>query len=153
MSKDRLIGDHGHLPWDLPEDLKLFRELTLGGTVIMGRRTYASIGRPLDGRTNIVLSRTLRPVNGAIVARSFLEGLQIAWQNGLPIYFIGGLSVYRKALPIVDRLHISWVEGTYSGDRYFPEFNLAEWTTREQTDHNGFQHICYQRILQPKFTP
>ncbi|PLX89855.1 MAG: dihydrofolate reductase [Desulfuromonas sp.] len=148
MTRDRLIGTGTSLPWHLPEDLALFRRLTLGNTVIMGHNTFRSIGSPLAGRANIVLSRTITELEGVLVCHSFAESLGVARELGKPLFFIGGAEVYRQALPVVDTLHISWVKGTFRGDRYFPEIDFGGWQEREVCEFNGFRYVRYQQVTQ-----
>lgn len=145
MTRDRVIGLGDSLPWDLPEDRQLFKKLTSGKTVIMGRRTYESINRPLPDRHNIVLSRTLTDLPGVMVCSNFIEGLEAAGQFGRSIFIIGGAGLYRKALPLASVLHISWVKNSFHGDIYFPEFDFAEWTEVEEQDYPDFHYVNYLR--------
>ena len=145
MTGKGVIGLEGRLPWDIPADRRLFRQLTEGNTVLMGHRTFASLGKPLPCRQNIVLSRTLAALPGAHLCRSFLEGLALGWRLGRPIYVIGGTEVYRKALPIADTLHISWISGDHAGDCTFPEFSLADWEVIGTIAHPDFRHVTYRR--------
>jgi dihydrofolate reductase len=145
MTRNGVIGRGGKLPWDLPADRQLFRRLTEGNTVIMGRLTFESLAEPLPNRHNIVLSRTPRPLAGATVCRSFLQGVALGWRLGRPVYVIGGSELYRRALPIATTLHVSWVEGDWAGDRLFPPFDLGCWRPVSITDYPGFQHVIYQR--------
>jgi dihydrofolate reductase len=150
MTRTGVIGHRGGLPWDLPADRQLFRRLTEGNTVIMGRRTFASLPAPLPRRNNIVISRTLDQPAGATICRGFLEGLALGWRLRRPMFVIGGVDLYRKALPIVDTLYISWVEGNHKGDRRFPALDLTAWEVVEAVDYPGFQHVVYRR---PEPTP
>lgn len=145
MTSDRVIGTDNTLPWHLPEDLQLFKRLTEGGTLIMGRKTHESIGRPLPGRHNIVVSRSNHQISGVQICDSFMSGLIAAVQKGWPIFVIGGAQLYRKALPIAAELHISWVKGDYRGDIRFPEFELADWLCCEEQDYPGFHYARYLR--------
>ncbi len=145
MTRDGVIGRDGRIPWDLPDDRKLFRKLTEGNTVIMGRLTFESLPAPLANRHNIVVSRSLVQLEGATVCRRFLDGVALGWQLGRPIFVIGGVELYRKALPIADTLHISWVEGNHKGDRRFPALDLTAWEVVEAVDYPGFQHVVYRR--------
>ena len=146
MDRKRLIGSHGRLPWDRPEDLRLFRQLTEGNTVIMGHGTFASLGSPLANRHNLVLSRTLKKRDDLSVCRSFSAALALARQLNRPVFFIGGHSVYQKALEMVDQLHISWIEGDFSGDCYFPEIDFNSWQVDEEKDMQGFRYVRYRRL-------
>lgn len=145
MTRDQVIGSGKDLPWHLPEDLQLFKTLTMGCTIIMGHKTYASIGHALPGRLNIVLSRSQQELPGVLVCNSFMSGLTAAAQKGRPVFIIGGEELYRKALPIASELHISWVKADVSGDKYFPEFDLADWIMCEEVEHAAFRYTRYRR--------
>lgn len=145
MTRDRVIGLGDRLPWDLPQDRQLFKKLTRGNTVLMGRKTYASINHPLADRHNIVLSRTLTDLPGVTICREFIEGLEVACRFGRPIFIIGGAGVYRKALAVASVLHVSWVEKPVAGTTYFPDFEPADWNAAEQKDYPGFHYVRYLR--------
>jgi len=145
MTNDRLIGAGGGLPWHLPGDLRLFKRLTSGGILIMGRKTHASIGRPLPGRHNIVLSRSLQELPGVQVCAGFQAALAVARRHHHPVFVIGGGEVYRQALPLAGELHISWIEGDFNGDCYFPPLELDDWQCLEETDFTGFRYVHYRR--------
>jgi len=145
MTSERVIGTQQGLPWHLPEDLQLFKRKTLGKTVIMGHKTHQSIGRPLQGRHNIVLSRAPLTITGVQVCSSFIEGLAEAARHGQPIFVIGGAELYKKSLPIASELHISWVEEKAAGDIHFPPFDLDDWSVLSISEYSGFNHIHYQR--------
>lgn len=147
MTKGQVIGSGEDLPWNLPDDLQLFKRLTRGCTVIMGRKTYASIGRPLPERHNIVLSRTREELPGVQICESFIIGLTAAAQLGHPVFIIGGEDIYRKALPIATELHISWVKGEFIGDRFFPSLDFSEWTVYTEKDYPDFHYIHYRRRI------
>ncbi len=146
MTSERVIGNQQGLPWHLPEDLQLFKRKTLGKTVIMGRKTHQSIGQPLPGRHNIVLSRAPVTLAGVQVCRSFIKGLTEAARHRQPIFVIGGAELYKKALPVASELHITWVEENVEGDIFFPAFDINDWRVLNVTEHSGFNHIHYQRI-------
>ena len=150
MTQDRVIGADNGLPWDIPEDRKLFRSLTLRNTVIMGSNTYRSIGAPLESRQNIVLSKTIPEIDGALVYPTLLAGLTKAWEIGRPTFIIGGSQLYNKALEIADILHISWVKGTFRGDRYFPELDMKEWQIVEKIAYPEFDYVKYRRATNKK---
>ena len=143
MTRDRVIGLGARLPWDLPEDLQQLRRLTTGNTVIMGRRTYESIGHPLPDRNNIVLSRSLNCLDGVMVCNSFISSVAAARQFGRPVFILGGVELYREALPIASALHISWVREAFADNVYFPEFDLADWTVAEEHDYPDFRYVKY----------
>ena len=134
---DGVIGADGDLPWDLPEDRRLFKALTLGSTVVMGRRTWESLPprfRPLPGRRNVVLSRTLQAVEGAEVARSVGDVLA-AGQEELSV--IGGGGVYEAFLPHADEVVITEVDGAFPGDTFAPRLD-AGWTAGLRVPGDGW---------------
>jgi dihydrofolate reductase len=139
QAADGVIGDHGALPWHLPEDLSRFRSLTMGSTVLMGRATWESLPeavRPLPGRRNVVLSR--RPgwgATGAMVASSLEEALAASSE---PIWVIGGASVYLSALPHADVLEVTEVDGSFPGDAYAPAIG-PEWRVTGREPGAGWQ--------------
>ena len=145
MTRDRVIGRDGRMPWHIPEDLKLFKRLTTGHTVVMGRRTFRSIGRPLPERYNVVISRSLREAAGALLCRSLEEGLEKARAYGREVFVIGGASIYRQTLPLADKLVISWVKEAYEGDTRFPDFDEKEWQIESRDDYQDFTQVTYLR--------
>ena len=127
LATNRVIGVAGGMPWRLPLDLKHFKRLTTGHTVIMGRKTWDEVGKPLPGRRNIVITRDPgREFPGAWAVGSLAEALRLA-AGDEEVFVIGGGEIYRQALPIADRLYLTQVDAEVSGDTYFPEWNLAEW--------------------------
>ena len=121
MAANRVIGADGKIPWHLPEDLRWFKELTMGGTLLMGRVTYDSIGKPLPGRTTIVMSRREGLVIPGVQVIRDLSGLQSAEIQG-EVFVVGGSEVYRVALPYCRDLYLTEVSGEVAGDRKFPVF-------------------------------
>ena len=120
MSENRVIGKAGNIPWHLPEDFKFFKATTMGHAILMGRKTFESIGRPLPGRENIVLSRTISEMPGVTVIRSLEELKKLT--DGRDLFVIGGAEIYRLLLPSVQELYVTKVPRTVEGDAYFPEF-------------------------------
>jgi len=145
MTRRRVIGRNGSLPWILPEDLQLFRSLTMGQALIGGRHTYESIGHPLDGRLNLVVSSSSMSVAGIPSCCNLEEALSQAKLSGRDIYCIGGATLYRQMLPLADWLHISWVDDDAAGEVLFPEFDLADWHETGCSDYPGFRHCTYRR--------
>ncbi len=131
MSRDGLIGREGALPWRLPRDLKHFRRLTWGKPIIMGRKTHEALGRPLPGRTNIVLTRQAEVLaRGCLIARDRTQALALAQATGSPeAFIIGGSQVYEAFLPLKPTIHLTLVEGAFTGDVFFPAAVLdsPEW--------------------------
>ena len=135
MGKDRVIGIDNRLPWRLPADMKHFRALTLGKPVLMGRKTFDSIGKPLPGRTNIVVSQDpdSQP-EGVTVARSIAEALA-AGREADEIMVIGGASFYAQLLPRAQRLYLTEIHQEFAGDAFFPAWDPREWREIERNDH------------------
>jgi dihydrofolate reductase len=135
MGKDRVIGIDNRLPWRLPADMKHFRALTLGKPVLMGRKTFDSIGKPLPGRTNIVVSQDpdFQP-EGVTVARSIAEALA-AGREADEIMVIGGASFYAQLLPRAQRLYLTEIHQEFAGDAFFPAWDPREWREIERNDH------------------
>ncbi len=145
MTDDRVIGDSGRMPWNISEELKLFGRLTRGHTLIMGRTTYLSIGRPLPDRQTIVVSRSLKPAAGIAVCSSLPQALKLAEGYRRTIFFAGGVAIYREALPLADCLSVSWIREEHAGDRFFPDFDLEAWSVVQQRDFGRFLHVVYRR--------
>jgi len=127
MARNRVIGIANTLPWRLPEDLKHFKALTLGHHILMGRKTYESLGRPLPGRTSVVITRSQDlQVPGCLVANSIAEAIS-ACNNDNEIFFIGGEELYRQALDVADRIYLTEIKTDFAGDAWFPEFDTNLW--------------------------
>ena len=121
MARNRVIGLQGRLPWSYPEDLKFFKATTLGHPVLMGRSTYDSIGRPLPGRLNLVLSRQWQGAPGLKVIRDVAE-LPQACEGAARVFVIGGAQVYEQLLPQCSELSRTWIAREVAGDGFFPPF-------------------------------
>lgn len=140
LAQNRTIGRGNQLPWRLPRDLAYFKKITWGHPIVMGRKTFDSIGRPLPGRTNIVVSRQSDwSAEGVTAVNSLSQAMDVAGQaaaaSGVAeIMLIGGASLYEQALPIADRLYLTEVHAQVEGDAFFPEFNRSEWVERSRED-------------------
>ncbi len=136
MDEQRGIGHHGSLPWRLSTDMKRFKTITMGHHLIMGRKTYETIRRPLPGRTMIIVTRNKAyRADGCTIAESLNEALRLAEENGeVEVLVIGGGEIYRQALPKVERIYLTTVHAHVPADVLFPELNLMEWkeTRREE---------------------
>ena len=143
MSKNRVIGRDNGLPWHLPGDLKHFKETTLGSPIIMGRKTWDSIGRPLPGRINIIVSRSSGiKSDGAKTFSSLPRALELAEKslirgNAKEIFVIGGAELYREAFPLASRLYLTRVDSVIEGDTYLEGFNEADWVEVSRTRFNA----------------
>jgi len=128
MSRNRIIGAGGTLPWNIPADMRRFRELTLGHAVIMGRKTFESIGHPLHGRKNIIISRQSGYSSaGTLVAGSLSEALQLA-KGDSEIFICGGAEVYAQAFPFAERIYLTHIDLVIEGDAQFPPIPLHVFT-------------------------
>ena len=137
------IGRDGDLPWRLPDDLKRFRKLTLGNTILMGRKTYESLGRPLDGRRNWVLSRDagFAPPTGVEVFADLAQAL--AAHAGGELLVIGGTQLYRQTLPLAARLELTRVHATIDGDTFFPAIDPRNWQETAREEHAADARHAY----------
>ena len=138
-SKNRAIGIDNQIPWYLPADLKYFKKTTLGHHILMGRKSYLSIGKPLPGRTNLVLTRNpFFTANGIIVIHTIKEGIEFAKATGeKELFIIGGGEIYRQSLMLADRLYITEVDLEIEGDTFFPELNPKEWKLISEDSHEA----------------
>jgi dihydrofolate reductase len=143
MAQNGVIGRGNSLPWRLPQDMKRFREYTLGKPVLMGRKTYESIGRPLRGRANLVLTRHRGwYAHGVIVVHSLEEALaQVG--PGEELVVIGGAEVYRLVLPLARRIYLTHVHADVPGDTYFPDFDPTQWADVECSTHPADDEHAY----------
>ena len=155
MAANRVIGRGGQLPWHLPDDLKHFKQLTMGHPIIMGRRTYESIGRPLPGRRNIVVSSQLPapPHDGVELARSLDAAVALAGASDNRAFIIGGAVLYAAALPRVDVMHLTELDDPVAGDAFFPPFDRSQWRLLDETLHGrddrhafSFRFRTYARL-------
>jgi dihydrofolate reductase len=138
MTRDGVIGRGGGLPWRLSADLQRFKSLTMGHHIVMGRKTYESLGRPLAGRAAIVITRQpdyILPFGGQI-AGGLEEALESCRGDEEP-FVIGGGEVFREALPRADRLYVTWVATEVKGDTYFPPWNPADWRLVQSERHSA----------------
>ena len=134
MGSNRAIGYQNTLPWRLSEDLKRFKQLTMGHHLLMGRKTYQSIGRPLPGRTSIVITRQKDfQAEGCLIAHSLDEAIALSEDRSeTEAFVIGGAEIYSLALPQADRIYLTFVEANPQADAFFPEFNEVEWEIIEE---------------------
>lgn len=143
---DRVIGDHGRIPWHLPDDFAHFKATTMGGVLVMGRATYDSIGRPLPGRTTVVLTRDPDwSADGVLVAHSLSEALQLAAEQPGEVYIVGGTQVYAQALPLATHQILTEVDLAPEGDAHYPEFDPAEWVETRREPRDGFTWVWWER--------
>ncbi len=135
IGENRELGLGNKLPWHLPDDLKRFKEITRGHTVIMGRKTFESIGRLLPDRKNIIITRNKDfKVEGAIIVSNFEEALGESTGED-EVFVIGGGEIFSLALPHADKMYLTHVETKLPNDAFFPEFNLSEWKVVNEESH------------------
>lgn len=144
------IGKDNKLLWNIPEDLKHFKEITSGHPVIMGLNTYNSIGRPLPGRTNIVLAPLEAKIDGCQIVDSLDDAIKLASEiDKIEIFIIGGGMVYAESIKIADRLYLTLVEGEYTADTFFPnyrEFNkVIEESELQKTDNYIYRYVTLEK--------
>ena len=148
VADNGVIGVGGRLPWHLPDDLKRFRALTSGHTIVMGRRTWESIGKPLPGRQNIVVSRRREfAAPGCVHADSLAAAIDLAALPD-PVFVIGGEALYRAALPIAEALYLTEIHRDFAGDAKFPDYGRARWreTSRQARRLDGSDGFAYDFV-------
>ena len=135
MDKTGVIGNKGKLPWNMPADMKYFRDNTRGKPIIMGRKTYESIGRPLPDRTNIIITHDQNyKAEGCIIVNSSDEALKAAG-NAEEVMIIGGSQIYKGFLPKANKMHLTKIDAEVIGDTNFPEYNIEEWKEVSYEEH------------------
>lgn len=134
ISENNAIGKNNKLLWHLPNDLKHFKEITTGHTVIMGRKTYESVGKPLPNRRNIILTQQSITIPGCEVVNSLDDAIELC--VGEPeIFIVGGAEIYRQSMHLTDRIYLTIVHKEFDGDTYFPEIKADEWKEVTKESH------------------
>ncbi len=151
MAEKRVIGRLNTLPWHIPEDLKQFKKITMGKPIVMGRKTFDSIGRPLPGRTNIVISRDANwTSSGTRSVQTVDQAIEIAASEGTDeIMVIGGAQIYEIVMPRADRIYLTEVHAPVDGDAFFPAYSDKEWREVSREHHDGspdFSFIILDRV-------
>ncbi|UCG89424.1 MAG: dihydrofolate reductase [Gemmatimonadota bacterium] len=153
VAENRIIGAGSALPWHLPADMRHFKELTTGHTVIMGRKTFETLNKPLPRRRNVIITRDRDYHPGGVsVAHTLSEALSLA-AGEREVFVAGGGEIYRLALPHANRLYLTVVHADFEGDTLFPEIDWTEWTLLEEERHEAdenhafsFSFKCFQRV-------
>ena len=148
MAKNRTIGINNTLPWRCPEDLKHFKALTMGHHMIMGRKTFDSIGKPLPGRTTVVVTRDRNlKIDGCLMAHSIPEAIK-ACADDAEIFIVGGADIYTQSLQLADTLYITEIQQDVDGDAHFPAFDKMKWkeTAREVRSQETPQPLQYHFV-------
>lgn len=143
VARNGVIGRDNRLPWKLPKDLAYFKRVTMGHPVVMGRRTWESIGKALAGRHNIMVTHNPSlEAPGATVVTSLADAWKAAGDVG-EVSIIGGTSIFRETLPIADRIHLTEIEAKVDGDTFFPPFDRGDWVEREVERHPADERHAY----------
>jgi dihydrofolate reductase len=153
MDDNNLIGKDNALPWHLPADLAYFKKVTTNHTIVMGRKTYESIGRPLPNRKNVVLTHsTSFQEEGVTVIHSLDELKEMANRSNEELFIIGGARLYEQLLPVADRLYVTHIRATFDGDTHFPAFSKEEWKIIDSEEHKkdeknayDYEFVVYER--------
>ncbi len=144
MSENRVIGRDNQLPWRLPADLKRFKALTMGHHLLLGRKTFESIGRPLPGRKMVVITRQSDFSSpGVLVAHSLPDALDLC-RGDDEIFIGGGAGIYQEALPMADRIYLTVLHQEFAGDTLFPAYDSSDWLVTEKEDHGPDQKNPYR---------
>jgi dihydrofolate reductase len=150
MAKNRVIGRQGEIPWNIPGEQKMFKKITIGHAVIMGRKTYESIGRPLPDRTHIIVTRQKDyRAEGCIVVHDLPNALNRCPAGDSEAFICGGGQLYHEALPIADRIYLTVIPREITGDTYFPEISSADFRMKESKTIEGlepYNFYIYERI-------
>jgi len=152
MAKNHTIGINNTLPWRCPEDLKHFKALTMGHHMIMGRKTFDSIGKPLPGRITVVVTRnTDLKIEGCMVAHSLRDAIASCAEDD-EIFVVGGAELYGQAMPLVDTLYVTEIQQDVEGDAHFPEFDRSEWkeVSRERRSQQEPRPLEYHFVTYRK---
>ena len=158
MANNRVIGRDNRLPWHLPADLKHFKFLTMGQTIVMGRKTYESIGKPLPGRANVIVTRQMDyEAPGAVVVNSIEDALRVCEETSMgnaENFIIGGEKLYRQALKFCQRMYVTEIIRDYEGNVFFPEFDKNEWEEKQRDKHISakdddleYHFVIYERKI------
>jgi len=134
IAENHAIGKNNQLLWHLPNDLKHFRLITTGHTVIMGRKTYESVGKPLPNRRNIIITRQQIEIAGCEVVSSIEEALALCAAEQ-EVFIVGGAEIYKLAMPLTDRIYLTIVHQSFEADAFFPEISKTEWTEAQREDY------------------
>jgi len=153
MDKNQLIGNQGDMPWRLPADLQHFKKITMGSPIIMGRKTFESLARPLPGRTNVILTKNRNySAEGCLIVHSEAEILKKFLNKEKEAFIIGGAEIYHLFLPYSNMLYLTMIDHEFSGDTYFPDINWENWLKLSEekgtTDSNNpysYSYHVYQR--------
>jgi len=152
MDKNNLIGKNNKIPWHIPGELKRFRAITMGKPIIMGRKTFESIGKPLDGRENVVLTNNKSYKQAGVKSYNNISEVISDFTNYDEIFIIGGSEIYALVLPLAHKLYVTKIDKIYDGDTWFPKIRYNEWKIQEstqiteETTQTQYENIIYTKI-------
>lgn len=147
VARNGVIGADGGIPWHLPGEQRRFKELTVGHVLVMGRKTFESIGRPLPERTTVVVTRQPSWTHdGVLTAAGVPEAIALAETIDEAVFVVGGAGVYAEALPLADRLELTHVDAEPEGDVWFPEVDWSEWRETAREPREGWTAVTYERV-------
>nr|AOT83011.1 hypothetical protein [uncultured bacterium] len=154
MDENRLIGKDNDLPWHLPADLKYFKKMTMNKSIVMGRKTFESIGKPLPGRESYVITRRDLTIDNVTILHSIDQFLEMVEEDNEKEWFvIGGAEIYRQLLPYADRLYITEIHEEFQGDAYFTDLKKEDWVEKSRDQHTkddknsyDYDFVVYERV-------
>ncbi len=142
----RVIGKDNSLPWDIPEEMKLFRSYTKDSTVILGRKTFESVGsKPLPNRNNIIVSTSLPEQEGVDVCRNIKNSIEKAKSYNKEIYILGGATIYEQSFQFANKMYLSFIKKEYEGNTIFPKWSDDEWKIVSKEDHEEFEFVIFNK--------
>ncbi len=151
MAENRVIGKNNTIPWHIPEEVAHFKRTTMGHALVMGRKTYDSIGRPLPGRSNIVISsQPDLKIEGCIMAKSLQEALNIAKDRHEKIFVIGGGEIFKQSMVLADSIYLSIIHREIPGDVFFPDFSESEFVKTFSEDVDASEHYTFEIYERPE---
>ena len=147
MTRDHVIGNEAGdaMPWNVPEEFSKFLEFVDGQAVIMGRKSFEIFKGDMNNSTLFIVSRSNVTYPNAVVCSSLEEAAERASATGKVVYIAGGGTIYKQALPIVEKMYLSYIKGEFTGSTYFPEFDPDAWTVTKREDHARFEFVVYER--------
>jgi dihydrofolate reductase len=145
MTRSHVIGSGDGMPWDVPEEYEHFLKLVAGQTIVIGRRSYEIFGKSLTSAHNVVVSRSAASLPGALVVPTIDDALREAAAFGRTVFSAGGASIYAQTIARAEAMYLSYIEGDFSGDAYFPDFDEREWTVERREKHPRWEFVVYRR--------
>jgi dihydrofolate reductase len=145
LGRNRVIGSGNRMPWNVPEEYRQFLRIIEGQTLIMGRRSWEIFGPDVTSSRNVVVSRSVRELPGATVVDSVERAIEVAEGFGNTVFSAGGAKLYAQTLPLAEKMYLSYIEGEFSGDAYFPEFDESKWRVARREAHQAFEFVVYER--------